>query len=71
MSAAAQRTAAACAWPDQARQVLEVYWQVTGRAALGSQTPRLPLNSRLLDRSPADISTERQPGAPSTDNDQS
>jgi glycosyltransferase involved in cell wall biosynthesis len=30
MSAAARRTAAAYAWPDLARQVLEVYRQVTG-----------------------------------------
>jgi glycosyltransferase involved in cell wall biosynthesis len=30
LSAAGRRTAAAYAWPDLARQVLEVYRQVTG-----------------------------------------
>jgi len=35
MSAAARSTAAAYAWPDLARQVLEVYRQVTERQAPG------------------------------------
>lgn len=60
MSATAQRTAAAYAWPDLARQVPKIYWQVTGRRHRAPRHRRPPLDSHLLDRSPADISTERQ-----------
>jgi glycosyltransferase involved in cell wall biosynthesis len=39
MSAAARHTAAAYAWPGLARQVLEVYQQVTSPAATAQRPP--------------------------------
>ena len=42
MAAAAQSTAAAYAWPDLARQVLQIYRQVTGRQGPGSPDTAAP-----------------------------